>query len=83
MILHVLALGSPTFGVTPAAWEQCVSGYRWRRYYGQEYVYAGPLFIHQFSHIWIDFRNIRDPYMAAHGSDYFENSRRATHVHRE
>jgi hypothetical protein len=46
-------------------------------------VYAGPLFIHQLSHGWIDFRGIRDEYMAEHDSDYFENSRRATYVQRE
>ena len=43
---------------------------------------AGPLFIHQFSHIWIDFRGIQDAYMRDKRSDYFENSRRATLVQR-
>ena len=37
-----------------------------------------PLFGHQYSHVWIDFRGIRDGYMRGHGIDYFENSRRAT-----
>jgi hypothetical protein len=37
-----------------------------------------PLFGHQFSHCWIDFRNIQDAYMRNRGIDYFENSRRAT-----
>lgn len=83
LILYALALGSKKFGVSTEAYAQWLSGYRWRRYYGQEYVYAGPLFIHQFSHIWIDFRNIQDEYMREHHSNYFENSRRATHVHRE
>jgi hypothetical protein len=46
-------------------------------------VYAGPLFIHQLSHIWIDFRGIQDVYMRDKGLDYFENSRRATYVQRE
>src|SRR5262249_16474046 len=46
-------------------------------------LYAGPLFIHQFSHMWIDFRAIQDPYMAARDIDYFENSRRATLVHQQ
>jgi hypothetical protein len=46
-------------------------------------VYAGPLFIHQQSHIWIDFRGIQDVYMRDKGLDYFENSRRATYVQRE
>jgi len=47
------------------------------------FLYAGPLFIHQFSHAWIDFRGIRDAFMRAKDSDYFENSRRATYVQRE
>jgi hypothetical protein len=51
--------------------------------YGYDMVYAGPLFIHQLSHGWIDFRGIRDAYMAARNTDYFENSRRATYVQRE
>jgi hypothetical protein len=37
-----------------------------------------PLFGHQYSHVWIDFRGIRDAYMRGKGIDYFENSRRAT-----
>src|SRR4029453_16013338 len=38
---------------------------------------------HQFSHLWIDFREIRDYFMRALGSDYFENSRQATFVQQE
>lgn len=83
LILYALALGSPTFAIDADAYEHWLSGYRWKRIYGQEYVYAGPLFIHQFSHLWIDFRGIQDRYMVERGIDYFENSRRATLVHRE
>ncbi len=43
-------------------------------------LYAGPLFIHQLSHLWIDFRGIQDEYLCAKGITYFENSRRATYV---
>lgn len=57
-----------------------MSTYDWRTLYGYEHVYAGPLFIHQLSHAWIDFRDIRDEYMRAKGIDYFENSRRATRM---
>jgi hypothetical protein len=59
------------------------STYEWRELYGREVLYAGPLFIHQFSHIWIDFRGIQDSFMRDHGSDYFENSRRATYIQRD
>ncbi|MEO8802423.1 MAG: glucoamylase family protein, partial [Rudaea sp.] len=41
-----------------------------------------PLFIHQFSHAWIDLRGIRDEFMREKNCDYFENSRRATEVQR-
>jgi hypothetical protein len=41
------------------------------------------LFIHQFSHAWIDLRGIRDRFMREKRSDYFENSRRAMMVQRE
>ena len=47
-------------------------------FHGQEHVGFAPLFGHQYSHVWIDFRGIQDAYMRAHGIDYFENSRRAT-----
>jgi hypothetical protein len=77
MILYVLALGSPTYPVDPAAWEEFTRGYRWGSFYGQEHVNFAPLFGHQYSHVWIDFRGIRDRYMREKGIDYFENSRRA------
>lgn len=83
LILYALALGSHSHPASRDSYDEWLSGYRWRQVYGIEHLYAGPLFIHQFSHIWIDFRGIFDRYMAARGIDYFENSRRATQVHRE
>lgn len=80
MILYVLALGSPTFAIEPAAWDVWTSTYEWGEYYGQQHVGFAPLFGHQYSHIWIDFRGIRDAYMRGRGIDYFENSRRALHA---
>jgi len=76
--LYVLALGSPTHPVDPAAWTRLCSTFNWRSYQGQEHVNFGPLFGHQFSQAWIDFRGIQDAYMRGKGIDYFENSRRAT-----
>jgi hypothetical protein len=78
MIVYVLALGSPTHTVDPAAWDEWTSTYRWGDYYGQAHVNFSPLFGHEFSHVWIDFRGIQDAYMRGKGIDYFENSRRAT-----
>jgi hypothetical protein len=82
MILYVLALGSPTHPIDPAAWTQWTSTYDWRDFYGQPQVNFAPLFGHQYSHLWIDFRGIQDAYMRGSGIDYFENSRRATMAQR-
>ena len=57
--------------------------YQWKKIYDRELLYSGPLFTHQLSHMWIDFRGIRDAFMREHGSDYFENSRQATYVQQE
>ncbi|MGH7474890.1 MAG: glucoamylase family protein [Longimicrobiales bacterium] len=78
MFLYILALGSPTHTVPPEAWEEFTSTYDWAEFYGQSHVSFAPLFGHQYSHVWIDFRGIQDAYMRARGIDYFENSRRAT-----
>lgn len=78
MILWILALGSPTHAVDSSGWSAWVSGYDWGTYYGQDLVQFAPLFGHQYSHVWVDFRGIRDAYMQGRGIDYFENSRRAT-----
>jgi hypothetical protein len=82
MLLLVLALGSPTHPVGPEAWTGWTSTYRWGRFHGQEQVGFAPLFGHQYSHAFIDFRGIQDSYMRRRGIDYFENSRRATYGQR-
>ena len=78
MIVLILALGSPTHPVAPDAWGAYTGTYKWGTFYGQEHLLFGPLFGHQYSHVWIDFRGIKDAYMRGRGIDYFENSRRAT-----
>jgi hypothetical protein len=78
MILYILALGSPTHPVTPAAWDEWTSTYVWGTFQGQEHLNFSALFGHQFTHVWVDLRGIRDAYMRGKGLDYFENSRRAT-----
>jgi hypothetical protein len=78
MIVYVLALGSPTYPIDPAVWTEWTNTYNWAAFYGQTHVNFAPLFGHQYSHIWIDFRGIKDAYMRGTGIDYFENSRRAT-----
>jgi hypothetical protein len=82
MILYILALGSPTHPADTAAWSQWTAAYQWGTFYGQTHVGFAPLFGHHYSHVWIDFRGILDPYMLGRGIDYFENSRRATYAQR-
>ena len=80
LLLYILGLGSPTHPLPEESYAAWASTYKWEHCYGQEYLYAGPLFTHQLSHIWIDFRGIQDAFMRDKGIDYFENSRRATYV---
>jgi hypothetical protein len=82
MILYVLALGSPTHPIDPKAWEEWTRSYQWDSSHGAPRVDFGPLFGHQYSHVWIDFRGIQDRYMRSKGSDYFVNSVRATYANR-
>lgn len=78
-ILYLLAIGSPTHPIPAKSW------YAWRRprieYAGYRYITGGPLFVHQYSHAWIDLfgrRENQPPYI-----DYFENSVNATRAHRQ
>jgi hypothetical protein len=82
-ILYLLGLGSPTHPLPAESYTAYTSTYSWKSIYGYEYVYAGPLFIHQYSHIWVDLRSLQDDFMRARDIDYFENSRRATYVHQQ
>ena len=78
-MLYLLAIGSQAHPITPRAWQA------WRRdwvsYAGYSYLAgARPLFIHQYSQAWVDYRGRREsrpPYV-----DYFDNSIKATRAHR-
>ena len=83
MILYLLALGAPgDRAIDPAAWPYYAATNRWGRFPGDdddaEHIGFAPLFGHQYTHVWVDFRGIRDSTMRAKGLDYFENSVRAT-----
>jgi hypothetical protein len=80
LVLYILGLGSPTHTLPEESYAAWASTYEWKSTYGYDYLYAGPLFTHQISHVWIDFRGIRDAFMRGKGIDYFENTRRATYV---
>jgi hypothetical protein len=78
-VLYLLAIGSPSHPIKPGAW------WAWKRdwitYAGYSFMAgAQPLFIHQYSHAWVDYRGRKErapPYI-----DYFDNSIRATRAHR-
>ena len=83
LLLYLLGLGSPTYPLPAESYPAWTSTYQWRKVYDHEFLYAGPLFIHQLSHVWVDFRGIQDEYMRGKSIDYFENSRRATYVQQQ
>ena len=82
MILNILALGSPTHPVKEEIWKNWTKKYQWENFKGFDHINFGPLFGHQYSHLFIDFKGIQDEYMQSKGIDYFENSRRATYANR-
>ena len=76
MMIYLLAIGSPTHPVDASSWDA------WTRpkitYQGIEYISGNdPIFTHQYSQAWYDFRNKRDAY-----ANYFENSVKATKAHK-
>jgi hypothetical protein len=83
LFLYILGLGSPTHPLSQLSYAAWTSTFEWKNAYGTEFLYAGPLFIHQYSHMWLDLRGIQDEFMREKGIDYFENSRRATYIHQQ
>jgi len=76
MMIYLLGMGSSSHPLRPETW------FAWKRttfeYDGLRYIGSfAPLFVHQYSQAWFDFRNKRDKY-----ADYFQNSAIATEVHR-
>ena len=76
MMMYLLGLGSPTHPLSADTWDA------WKRpvreYRGIRYIWSkAPLFVHLFSHAWLDFRGKRDRY-----ADYFQNSVLATQAHK-
>lgn len=77
MMLYLLAIGSTTHPIAASSWDQFARPTL--DYSGLTYItnYSAPLFIHQFSHAWFDFRNVQDAY-----TNYFNNSVTATQAHK-
>ncbi len=84
MAVYLLALGAPMHAVPAGSWTEWTRPYPqvWRGAGATRHLAFGPLFGHQYSHVWVDFRGIKDAPMRAAGIDYFENSRRATYANR-
>lgn len=84
MLVYILALGAPEHRVGPDAWAAWCASYErsWRGDGATRHLAFAPHFGHQYSHVWVDFRGIRDAAMREAELDYFENSRRATHAQR-
>ncbi len=78
-ILYLMAIGSPRHSIPSDSW------YAWLRpevrYEQWKFISGGPLFTHQFSHAWVDFRHQKDGDPSF--IDYFENSQIATYAHRD
>lgn len=77
MMIYLLAIGSPTHPIPAESWKE------WKRptveFEGIKYISGhDPLFTHQYSQAWFDFRGKRDAY-----ADYFENSAKATEAHKK
>ncbi len=83
LILYVLGLASPTYPLPEESYRAWTESYKWKTLYGHKFLYAGPLFVHQLSHMWIDFRGIQDDYMRGKEIDYFENTRRAVYIQQQ
>ncbi len=80
LLLYMLGLGSPTFPLPASSYQAWTESFRWETLYDIPFLFAAPLFIHHFSHVWLDLRGIQDRYMKAHASDYFQNSRKAAYI---
>jgi hypothetical protein len=78
-ILYLLAIGSRSSAIPADSWQAIRRP--WVEAGGFRYVAgAKPLFIHQYSHAWVDYRGLRDS--GGERLNYFENSMRATQAHR-
>jgi hypothetical protein len=84
MMVYVVGLGSRGASLADGAWDAWSRTYPpfWRGRGPTRHLAFAPLFGHQYSQMWIDFRGIRDATMRQAGFDYFENSRRATYANR-
>jgi hypothetical protein len=78
LAMYLLAIGSSTYPIPSSSWD---AWERPRLIESQGHLYIdspAPIFVHQYSHAWFDFRGQQDGY-----ADYFSNSQLATIRHRD
>lgn len=76
MMIYLLAIGSKSHPIAPEYWSHFARPHI--QYAGYDYISGNdPIFTHQYSHAWFDFRNKRDAY-----TNYFDNSVKATRAHK-
>lgn len=78
MILYLLGIGAERDPLPVSSWKAWTSTYQWANHEGFQLLVFPPLFGHQYSHCWIDFRGQLDEWNRDRGVSYFETSRRAT-----
>jgi len=89
MLVLLMAIGSETHPVPAAVWDEWCGVYdsSWTDRWGPAHLAFPPLFGHQYSHMYVDYRGIRDAFMRTKaaeidGFDYFQNSVRAVQAQR-
>ena len=80
LLVAVLALGSPTFPLPTESYAAWTSTYRFKRIYGRDLLFCGPLFTHLFPHLWLDLRGAGDAPLRSRGLDFWENTTRAIEI---
>ncbi len=78
--LAVLGLGSSSHPLPIESYAAWTQSYKFKRLYGRDFLFHGPLFTHLFPHLWLDLRGQSDAVMRERGFDYFENTRRAVQI---
>ncbi|ESQ74336.1 glucoamylase family protein [Asticcacaulis sp. AC402] len=83
--MYLLAEGSETHPVEPGTWEKWQATWpnNWTLEGDMRHIGCAPLFTHQYTEMWVDFRGIQDDLMRREALDYFENSRRATYANQD
>ena len=83
LIIYVLGLGSGNYPLPSESYKAWTRDFQLKQIYDQTLLYGGPLFMHQFSHIWLDLQGLQDDFLRKNELDFFENSRRATLIQQQ